>query len=118
MSKFFRLAKKPARESSRSKKRFSFVKISSQDLKVMLVTLIAVAGISYLIQINSLATKGYQIKELENRVAELSQENSDLQLDALSLQSMGAVKEKVDKLGLVASGKADYLQTTPVALAR
>ena len=71
-----------------------------------------------MVQINGLATRGYQIKELESKIADLKQENSDLELEALSLQSMGAVKDKVDGLGLVAIGEVDYLQPTPVAVAR
>ncbi len=80
--------------------------------------LIIFFGVSYLIQTNGLATKGYQIKELESKIAELKQEQADLELEALSLQSLGTVKEKVDQLGLVAVDKTDYLAPTPVALAR
>ena len=94
------------------------MKVSFKTLNIVVVALIVVIGVSYLVQINSLATKGYQIEELENRITELQQEQADLELEALSLQSMGVVKEKVDNLGMVLAGESDYLQPTPVAVAR
>lgn len=118
MSKFFHLSKRRTRKVQRRSKIFPVMKTNTRTLNIILVVVVAIFGISYLVQINSVATKGYQIEELENKITELKEEQADLELEALSLQSMGTVKEKVDELGLVAIGEADYLQPTPVALAR
>jgi len=117
MSKFFHLTKK-SKKIYRRKKMFPAMKIGLKTVNIVIVVLIAVVGISYLVQVNDLATKGYQIEELENRITELQQEGADLELNVLSLQSMGTVKERVDDLGMVLAGESDYLQPTPVAVAR
>jgi len=117
MSKFFQLSKKPSAKIGRQLRSMS-VKLNYRALQIILAVLVVFFGLGYLIQVNSLATKGYQIKELENKIAELKQEKSDLELEALSLQSMGSVKERLAQSGMVAAGGSDYLAPTPVALAR
>lgn len=117
MSKFFHLTKRTPQ--SPGKKRVStYSGFDFKIIKVMICTLIFFFGVGYLLQVNSLATRGYKIKELEKRVEELKQEKSDLELETLSLQSMSAVQDKVNNLGMVVIEKADYLQPTPVAIAR
>jgi cell division protein FtsB len=116
MSKFFHLTKRKRRKIQR--KRRLLMKVDIKTANIVIGLLIVVIGVSYLVQINGLATKGYQIKELEDRIAELSQDQADLELVALSLQSMGAVKDKVEDLGMVAVGENEYLIPTPVVVAR
>ena len=94
------------------------MKISIKTVNVVICTLIVVMTVGYLVQINSLATKGYKIKELENKITGLKKEQADLELEALSLQSMGTVAEKVQDLGMVMAGEPEYLAPTPVAMAR
>jgi cell division protein FtsL len=113
MSKFFHLSKKSKVSNSKMK-----LRVNAKLSNVVLVLLIVVFGLGYLIQINGMATKGYQIRDLEDRISELQQEKADLQLEALSLQSMGKVQEKVDNLGMVLANEAEYLMPTPVAVAR
>jgi len=55
---------------------------------------------------------------LEKKLNELNQASADLELEALSLQSMTQVKEKVEHLGMVTVSESDYLSMTPVAIAR
>jgi len=118
MSKFFHLTKKPAKTIHRQRRLLPAMKINIKTINIVLAVLITVVGVSYLVQINSLATKGYQIRELEQKVTELKQASDDLELEALNLQSMGAVKNKVDELNMVLAGETDYLSPTPVVVAR
>ena len=117
MSKFFHLAKRPLKKIQR-KRKFSFSFMNLPSLNFVVISLIIVFAVTYLVQINGLATKGYQIKELEKTVDGLKQEKADLELEALSLQSMGVVKAKVNELGMVITGEQEYLNPTPVAVAR
>lgn len=117
MSKFFHLSKK-SRKVYHKKKLLPAMKINTKTINVIIAVMVVTSFVSYLVQVNGLATKGYQIQELEDKIAQLAAEQADLEFVALSLQSMGAVKEKVDELGLVAIGESDYLTPTPVALAR
>ena len=94
------------------------VKPEKKGVKILIIALIACFGVGYLVQVNSLATKGYQIKELENQITTLQQEKADLELQSLSLQSMSAVKDRLAQSGMVATQSSDYLEPTPVAMAR
>jgi len=117
MSKFFHLSKKP-KKVFRKRKFLASMEINLKTANIVVSGLIVVMTVGYLVQINSLATKGYQIKDLENKITSLKQEKADLELEALSLQSMGNVAEKVQGLGMVSAGEPEYLAPTPVAMAR
>lgn len=125
MSKYLFVTKKRFHPASKSKNNFSRKNRLSAKFfisklgGVFLAILIIFSFVSYLIQVNSLATKGYQIKELEKQLNELMAEKADLELETLSLQSLSAVKDRINDLGMVASGQAEYLSiAAPVARAR
>lgn len=118
MSKFFYLTKNRNHRPRQKRRWLSLMKINIKTTNMIIGLLIVVFSVSYLVQINGLATKGYQIKELEKRITELEEQKSDLELVTLSLQSMGSVKDKVVDLGMVEVGEPDYLNLTPVAVAR
>ncbi len=87
-------------------------------MNLTLICLVAIFGLGYLVQTNDLATKGYEIRDLENKISKLQEEKSDLNLEALNLQSMGNINQKVNDLGMVLVNEAEYLMPTPVAVAR
>ncbi|MAF13932.1 MAG: hypothetical protein CMI53_03495 [Parcubacteria group bacterium] len=116
MSKFFHLAKK-SRKIYRHKKKLAVGSVNLKSINIVIISLIIILSVGYLVQTNGLATKGYQIQELEDRLSVIEQEQSALELESLKLQSMGSIKEKVDNLGLVVAEETDYLITQPVALA-
>ena len=118
MTKFSRLAKKQGPKVNTRKKmiRLGFVNIKA--VNVILGSLVLLLTLGYLVQINGLAAKGYQIRELEQYAADLQEVNSDLRLETLDLQSMGRIKNEVAGLNMVAIGQPEYLNPTPVAVAR
>lgn len=118
MTKFFHLAKRKGNTVKKKRKIFNLSKINFNTVNVVIGVMIVVMGVTYLVQINGLVTKGYQISELEQKITELTDRNADLELETLSLQSMDSIKTKVDGLGLVAVGEVEYLNPTPVAVAR
>lgn len=118
MTKFFHLSKRKGNTVKKKRKIFNLSKIDLKSVNIVMGVMIVVLGVGYLVQINGLVTKGYQISELEGQIADLTEQNADLELESLSLQSMDSVKDKVDSLGLVAVGDVEYLNPTPVAVAR
>jgi hypothetical protein len=89
-----------------------------KNLNLWIFGFIACLGLAYLIQVNSLATQGYKIKDLEKKVVELKHSKSDLELEALALQSVGNIKLKMDEMGMVALNKEEFLNAKPVAVNR
>ncbi len=118
MTKFFHLGRTAAKPKKTLLRRSGLRQLNLKHVNTTLTVMTILFGVGYLVLMNGLATKGYQIKDLEQHIAVLQDENSDLKVQTLSLQSLDSVKQKVDKLGLVAVTNVEYLSPTPVALAR
>lgn len=71
---------------------------------------IATAGAFYLFQVNDLATKGYEIRDLENRIQYLQKENKKMQIREVELTSMYSIERSTQDLGLTNSQNASYVE--------
>ncbi len=78
---------------------------------------VALFSVLYLVQVNALATKGYQIKDLEKRISEQKKQNERLQMKIIERQSLGSLQEKVDSLGLVRTERIEYLKASSQSVA-
>ncbi len=77
---------------------------------LLMGVLIFCVGMVYLWQINGMATRGYQIRELEDKAAELKDANQKLQIEITQLRSTSRLEEKVAKLNMVEVSRIEYLQ--------
>lgn len=75
---------------------------------LMLLGIIAMA-LGYLVMINTSATKGFQIRSIEQKIAGLEDERKRLDLQALASQSMGSIESQVGGLGMVPVSNVEYL---------
>jgi hypothetical protein len=118
MSTFFRISNALAGCANKQKAKYrngNYVFFGN----VALLGIITVFAVGYLVQVNSLATKGYQIKELERALLTKMQEKSELERVVLNMQSMGEIKKRVDGMGMVAVNDVEYLNVSkPMAVAR
>jgi len=78
-------------------------------LSFFLVMLICAAGVFYIFEVNNIATKGYEIKSLENRLNELRRENENLRLREAELRSIYKIEEKTEELNMVVPQNISYL---------
>ena len=92
-------------------------KIGTQ-FSLIMIGLAVVGSLSYLIIINRVATSGFEIKALEQKVETLKQTNRKLQLEATELQSLTKVESSAQALGLTEVAQVEYLPTTGGAVAR
>lgn len=77
---------------------------------------VLVFGVGYLIQINTLATKGYSIRSLEKEIVQKQKENDKLQAQIIGAQSLSALQNRIDTLQLVESHNVQYIEPArPVA---
>lgn len=88
----------------------SATKLAKVHVGVLLT--LAVFSLVYLIQVNTLATKGYAIRELEVEIATQKKNNELLGLEIIERQSMDALQRKIAELGLVAVDRIDYIAPT------
>lgn len=62
--------------------------LSKNFLVIILASLICLAGIVYVFQINKAATMGYEIKEKETQIKQLQEKEKQLEIKAAQLRSI------------------------------
>jgi len=78
-------------------------------LGVAVLGLVVMASALYLVTTNAVATKGYEIKELQSDLNTLRQESGKLEVEATKLQSLGIIEQMVPSNSFVAVEKIEYL---------
>lgn len=89
---------------------FQKYQLNSKSSIIFLLVLIFAAGLVYLFQINSMTTKGYNIKDLEDRAADLREQNKKLQLQITDLRSTERINQELQRLNMVEVARVEYLQ--------
>lgn len=93
---------------------------NSQRLKITVLAAAALCLLTYLWQVNTLSTKGFQIKNLEKDLKSLKTEIQQLELALSSEKSIAKVSQRIQELQLVRVEKVEYLRPlgSSVALTR
>jgi hypothetical protein len=85
-------------------------KILFLSLSGVLVLMIFVFGAFYLYQVNDLATKGYEIRDIENRIQTLEKESKKMQIKEVELRSMYNIEKSTQDLNLVNPQSITYVE--------
>lgn len=91
------------------------VKIGLASACFLLVALAVFSGAVYLFQVNSLAVKSYEIKELEDKIGELKKENKKMQIKEMELRSIYSIEKSAENFNLVNPKSVSYLETGAAA---
>jgi len=99
---------------------YAFARNHTLALNVISSALVLVVAGSYIVQVNGSVAKGYAMREVEDRIKELTLTNQRLEVAVREAQSLQNVDRSVKMLGLVSSGTPVYLSssTPSVAFAR
>jgi cell division protein FtsL len=97
-------------------KKKSKTSVSTYRLNLAIVASTVILGLAYLFVINSLGTKGYEIKKLDEQLKDLQASQKTLQMQASDLQSINRIQEEAQKLNYVPVNNAAYLKDTDFAL--
>jgi len=94
--------------------------VGSKGAVIIFFAFILIVSLLYLFQVNSLATKGYEIKDLEEKAAELRAKNKALELQITELRSTERITREIKNLDMVAVARVEYLKAngTSVAIKR
>ena len=98
--------KKPGRETG---KRGS-IEIGLAGAGFLMVMVVVFFSAFYLFQVNDLAVKGYEIRELETKIANLEKDNKKMQIREMELRSMYAVEKVAADFNLVSPVNVSYLE--------
>ena len=84
-------------------------RVGRVTLNFLLVAFIATLGIFYIFEVNSNATKGFEIRLLEKKVQELKDSQERLKIREAELKSMYNIEERTKNLNMVAPKDVSYL---------
>lgn len=107
------------KRSSNNKESFSSgsAQINLVSLTFVFIAAAFICGALYLFQVNSIATKGYEIRDLESRINELHKENKKMEIREVELRSMYNIEKASQDLNLVNSKEVTYIEINgPVAM--
>ncbi len=83
-----------------------------EKMKLLFVLGCVIFGLAYFWQVNSLATRGYKIRELESEIGLLQKNTQQLEVQAAQAESLDNVTEKIKQLNMVTPNKVEYLNPT------
>ncbi len=78
----------------------------------MALITVSLLGFFYLQQVVHTASQGTDVHVLESEIANLREQQRQLELDGASLRSLNTIEDHVQKLNLVATDKVSYLAAT------
>jgi hypothetical protein len=92
-------------------------KLSTVSACFLLAAGVIITGSFYLYQVNDLATKGFEMKEAENRIAQLEKEGKKMEIREVELRSMYNIEESTKDLNLINAQNVTYVEmNSPVAM--
>jgi len=84
--------------------------ISFLFLTSILAFAVFICGTVYLYQVNDLATKGYEIKDIEDRIQILEKEGKKMKIKEVELRSMYNIEKSTQELNLVSPANVTYVE--------
>lgn len=78
------------------------------------VILAVFAGLLYVYSINQSAVKGYQIKQIENEIAQVRKENETLKIKEAELKSLYKIEEASKDMNMLEADSITYLDDSNV----
>lgn len=98
---------------------FGAVNVGAEFRKAGLTLTVAAIflGAFYLYQVNDLTNKGYEMKEVENKIISLKKDNEKNKIQEMELRSMYSIEKATRDLDLIGSKNISYLEIDgPVAM--
>lgn len=86
------------------------IRIGLASAGFLMIFLVIFSSAFYLFQVNDLAVKGYDIKELENKISELEKENKQMQIHEMELRSMYVIEKSAQDFNLVSPVNVSYVE--------
>lgn len=93
---------------------------SKRVLNFFLVVFVCIVAVSYILQMTSVSTKGYEVERYEKRLEDLKRENQKLQVQMADLNSIYKIEEAGNRLSKVSPKDINYIisSTGVVAMER
>ncbi|MFH0840591.1 MAG: hypothetical protein V1865_01210 [bacterium] len=80
--------------------------------------LIIIAFAGYLITANSLSVKGFILRDHNEQLQKLSQENRSLEVKTATLESFDSISKRIESMSLVNSNDVEYIEINDPVVAK
>ena len=80
-------------------------------LNIFTLVLVGVLCLSYILQVTNTVAKGYELRDLEVRIQDLTLQNEIMTVQARQSQSLEHVAKSVKMLGFEEAGQPTYLES-------
>lgn len=106
--------------SSAYKKEISQKNKARRLLAIVLIVSMAVVIFFYILQVNTIASNGYKIRELKSRLRELEDSNRTFQVTISNLKSIDVLQSKTKNLYMTQAQNIEYvnISSTNVGVAK
>jgi hypothetical protein len=92
-------------------------KIGFMGMFLILASVIVISGALYLYQVNDLAGKSYEVKEIEDEIDNLKKDNEKNKIKEVELKSLYNIEKTTEDLNMVGAKEISYLEINgPVAM--
>lgn len=109
MSKFKFNYHKTKSDAPQTRVAEAMVALDTTKVRVILISVAVVFSLLYLWLVNSTATAGFYLSDLEDNVYMLEEEYRRLEIEQTALRSLDHVQERSEAMGMVASGTVEYV---------
>lgn len=86
----------------------SSIKVGSVSLTFITIILICLLSLLYLAFSNQLSSRGYELRKLEERKQQLSEENERMEVEASRLQSIKEIEANLKESKMVPQNQVNY----------
>jgi len=85
------------------------LKFSLRVFNKIVLFLIIIGGMGYIMGVNDIVIKGFELQEKKTHLSQSRQENNALELHAMALSSFNNLSEQAEKLGMIKVSDIEYL---------
>lgn len=93
------------------------IRESESFLAVFAVVVVGIISFSYILQTNSIATKGYEVEEYEQKLEDLQNDFKNMKAAEAEFRSMKQLDQERGKLSVVSSADIDFIDTSDTSVA-
>lgn len=111
MGKHFALTLQLPKYHIERKAKTSTLTLENKNWGMAILVVGSMLILSYLVQVNSFSTKGYEIKSLQKKVESLRNDQKALEVQSAELQSLQRIQGNPSVLNMVPVSTISYVQT-------
>ncbi len=100
----------------KKKKNLSFFTL--KKINIGLFLFLFVVSFAYILLVNNITVKGFELRDLRAQINDLNEENRSLETNLMSMKAYGNIYSQVEDLNMVAIADFDYINLSDFSVAK